>query len=153
MWVFFLWLWLWSDAVILLGAYSHFVFLVVCLDSSIEAAPSVMPQRRYCDITGLEVRPRPVPPLLKSITNTFWRYYLGTIQGSKNRLTFPRQVDLRDSQEPGAHTFRTTRYTLDISISRVRSEPDETDECSFFCMYRIRLRPKRISPCAVRTRS
>ena len=28
-------------------------------DSSIEAPPSVLPQRRYCDITGLEVSPRP----------------------------------------------------------------------------------------------
>ena len=26
------------------------------LDLSIEAPPSVLPQRRYCDITGLEVR-------------------------------------------------------------------------------------------------
>ena len=26
-------------------------------DASIEAPPSVLPQRRYCDITGLEVRP------------------------------------------------------------------------------------------------
>jgi hypothetical protein len=25
-------------------------------DLSIEAPPSVLPQRRYCDITGLEVR-------------------------------------------------------------------------------------------------
>jgi INO80 complex subunit C len=28
----------------------------VVLDLSIEAPPSVLPQRRYCDITGLEVR-------------------------------------------------------------------------------------------------
>ena len=26
------------------------------LDSSIEAPPSILPQKRYCDITGLEVR-------------------------------------------------------------------------------------------------
>lgn len=29
---------------------------IVILDLSIEAPPSVLPQRRYCDITGLEVR-------------------------------------------------------------------------------------------------
>lgn len=29
---------------------------IVALDLSIEAPPSVLPQRRYCDITGLEVR-------------------------------------------------------------------------------------------------
>ena len=29
---------------------------IVVLDLSIEAPPSVLPQRRYCDITGLEVR-------------------------------------------------------------------------------------------------
>lgn len=27
-----------------------------CADSSVEAPPSLMPQKRYCDITGLEVR-------------------------------------------------------------------------------------------------
>ena len=29
--------------------------LNLCADSSIEAPPSVLPQRKYCDITGLEV--------------------------------------------------------------------------------------------------
>lgn len=29
--------------------------IMALLDSSIEAPPSVLPQRHYCDITGLEV--------------------------------------------------------------------------------------------------
>ena len=28
----------------------------ICTDLSIEAPPSLMPQQKYCDITGLEVR-------------------------------------------------------------------------------------------------
>lgn len=35
--------------------YSQLLTMCLCLDSSIEAPPSVLPQRRYCDITGLEV--------------------------------------------------------------------------------------------------
>jgi hypothetical protein len=31
--------------------------LTVYVDTSIEAPPSFLPQRKYCDITGLEVRP------------------------------------------------------------------------------------------------
>lgn len=30
--------------------------LIRVVDASIEAPPSVLPQRRFCDITGLEVR-------------------------------------------------------------------------------------------------
>jgi INO80 complex subunit C len=38
-----------------LGLLSHFFNRCFLSDLSIEAPPSVLPQRHYCDITGLEV--------------------------------------------------------------------------------------------------
>ena len=43
-----------------LGAYNFYA------DTSIEAPPSVWPQKHYCGITGLEVGPVPHPAFLIS---------------------------------------------------------------------------------------
>ena len=52
-----------SSPVLVLVRRPHCVRLMCGLsDLSIEAPPSVLPQKHYCDITGLEARP--VPPLL-----------------------------------------------------------------------------------------
>jgi hypothetical protein len=48
------------------------------LDLSIEAPPSVLPQRRYCDITGLEVRESSQSHLIVSVV----KFWLGTLHGS-----------------------------------------------------------------------
>lgn len=48
------------------------------LDLSIEAPPSVLPQRRYCDITGLEVRESSESYFIESVV----RFWLGTLHGS-----------------------------------------------------------------------
>jgi hypothetical protein len=48
------------------------------LDLSIEAPPSVLPQRRYCDITGLEVRESSESHLIGSAV----KFWLGTLHGS-----------------------------------------------------------------------
>jgi hypothetical protein len=48
------------------------------LDLSIEAPPSVLPQRRYCDITGLEVRESSELHPIVSVV----KFWLGTLHGS-----------------------------------------------------------------------
>jgi hypothetical protein len=45
-----------SCVVSFLGCLIRIVRLNRTVDTSIEAPPSFMPQRHYCDITGLEVR-------------------------------------------------------------------------------------------------
>ena len=47
-------------------------------DLSIEAPPSVLPQRRYCDITGLEVRESSKSQFIVSMA----RFCIGTVHGS-----------------------------------------------------------------------
>ena len=66
------------------------------LDISIEAPPSVLPQRRYCDITGLEVREPCEPRDLLTTTD-----FAGTVHRPNNRATFPRQEYLRTDQRLG----------------------------------------------------
>ena len=55
-------------------------------DTSIEAPPSVLPQSRYCDITGLEV----IDTLLMQLKYP-GRPFAGTIYRSSNRPTLSRQ--------------------------------------------------------------
>lgn len=60
------------------------------LDLSIEAPPSVLPQRRYCDITGLEVRES------SALQHNFsmMEFCTGTIHGSNYGATLSRQEHL-----------------------------------------------------------
>ena len=69
------------------------------LDLSIEAPPSVLPQRRYCDITGLEVRESCA---LRDLLVT--AYSAGTIHRSDNGATISRQEHLRTYQRLGECT-------------------------------------------------
>ena len=55
-------------------------------DTSIEVPPSVLPQSRYCDITGLEV----IDILLMQLKYS-GRPFAGTIHRSSNRPTLSRQ--------------------------------------------------------------
>ena len=69
---------------------------VPLIDSTIEAPPSLIPQPRYCDITGLEVQGF-LHILCFLLTNTL----LGSIYGSFNGTPIPRQKHLHAHQVTG----------------------------------------------------
>ena len=78
-------------------ADSSFTSCVVpFIDSTIEAPPSLIPQPRYCDITGLEVKGF-LHILCFLLTNTL----LGSIYGSFNGTPVPRQKHLHAHQVTG----------------------------------------------------
>lgn len=44
-----------STAGFILIILFFFGYVCVCVDSTVEAPPSIIPQKKYCDVTGLDV--------------------------------------------------------------------------------------------------
>jgi hypothetical protein len=74
-------------------------------DTSIEAPPSLLPPRHYCDITGLEVRVARVASFRDTLSTS------GPIHGSAHGAQVPRQERVRSHQEPRAFSIPSCGWT------------------------------------------
>lgn len=77
-----------------------------CADASIEAPPSLLPQKRYCDVTGLEVRARPSLPCPPT-----------RLEAVKSSRPSPHSISSSNSTVVPDAAVQKPRLTLSSSLS------------------------------------
>lgn len=66
------------------------------VDATVEAPPSLLPQKRYCDVTGLEVRISSLPHMQQVLTVSCTS--AGSLPGSKVDVEVPQRRSVRCDQ-------------------------------------------------------